>query len=318
MRPRLSALIATILLLQTTVSASSLGFQGDPLVQQAQTKLSSLGFNPGVADGILGNNTKRAILSFQQQNGLPPTGALDAATLDKLGIQAAAPGPRPSDSVKDWRAVPTQAELDDLVADGRINTDKNPYADYRPEAKAANLDIPGQAILAAMNTSADTFGSRRPGESRHTDQGYKQMLSCLTNRVPQWSDLTYHYYCQMSYPRACYTHALRGETKGDPKKYPRGAAYKGCANGKFPEASSFQAFVNKTQPQVFQYVMLGQTNAFNPEQEQAVINAYYGVTNPADRNECNRKRPRRPEDPTDGTHCLVNKTMSTPLVGAGG
>jgi hypothetical protein len=64
-------------------------------------------------------------------------------------------------------------------------------------------------------------------------------------------------------------------------------------------------------------VMLGQTHAFNHEQEQAIINAFYGVTNPADRKECSLKRPRRTEDPTDGTHCLVNKTMAVTLVGRG-
>jgi hypothetical protein len=81
-----------------------------------------------------------------------------------------------------------------------------------------------------------------------------------------------------------------------------------------PKASDF-AFVTQTQPQIFQYVMLGQTHAFNHEQEQAIINAFYGVKNPADRRECQLKRPRRTEDPTDGTHCLVNKTMSQRLVG---
>ena len=75
------------------------------------------------------------------------------------------------------------------------------------------------------------------------------------------------------------------------------------------------SFVAKTQPQIFQYVMFGQTHAFNHEQEQAIINAFYGVKNPADRNECRLKRPRRTEDPADGTHCLVNKTMSVRLVG---
>jgi hypothetical protein len=73
--------------------------------------------------------------------------------------------------------------------------------------------------------------------------------------------------------------------------------------------------VTKTQPQIFQYVMFGQTHAFNHEQEQAIINAFYGVKNPADATECRLKRPRRTEDPTDGTHCLVNKTMHQRLVG---
>jgi hypothetical protein len=40
-----------------------------------------------------------------------------------------------------------------------------------------------------------------------------------------------------------------------------------------------------------------------------------GAKNPADRKECQLKRPGRTEDPTDGTHCLVNKTMSQRLVG---
>jgi hypothetical protein len=38
---------------------------------------------------------------------------------------------------------------------------------------------------------------------------------------------------------------------------------------------------------------------------------------PADPKECRLKRPRRTEDPTDGTHCLVNKTMQQNLVGKG-
>jgi hypothetical protein len=87
-------------------------------------------------------------------------------------------------------------------------------------------------------------------------------------------------------------------------------------SGALPESADF-AFVTKTQPQIFQYVMFGQTNAFKHEQEQAIINAFYGVKNPADPKECRLKRPRRTEDPTDGTHCLVNKTMQQNLVGKG-
>jgi hypothetical protein len=55
---------------------------------------------------------------------------------------------------------------------------------------------------------------------------------------------------------------------------------------------------------------------FKHEQEQTIIN-FYGVKNPADPRECRLKRPRRTEDPTDGTHCLVNKTMQQNLVGKG-
>jgi hypothetical protein len=119
----------------------------------------------------------------------------------------------------------------------------------------------------------------------------------------------------MSKPRACYTYALSGKSTPPGVKYPRAAAYKGCADKRLKEAQDF-AYVS-TQPLVFQYVMFGQTHAFDHEQEQAIINAFYGVQNPADKGECAQKRPRRTEDPTDGTHCLVNKTMSQRLVGKG-
>jgi hypothetical protein len=285
----------------------------NPVTQQAQSKLAALGLNPGPLDGVAGSATQTAVQAFQKQSGLPETGALDAATLEKLGIGTSVDK---ANAVADWIAAPTQDDLDKLAANP-INDPGSPYTDYRPNAPAANLGLPGAAILAAMNTSADIFGSRLPGQPKHTDQGYNYLTGCLkTGFAPtHWSDITIHYYCQMSKPRACYTYALSGKSTGG-VKLPRPKAYQGCAAGTLPQADDF-AFVAKTQPLIFQYVMLGQTHAFDHEQEQAVINAFYGVKNPADRNECRLKRPRRTEDPADGTHCLVNKTMSVKLVGRG-
>jgi hypothetical protein len=282
----------------------------NPVTQQAQSKLAALGHDPGPLDGIAGGGTRRGVLSFQRQSGLPQTGVLDPATLEKLGIGTSVDK---ANAVADWIPVPAQDELDKLVAK-RANDPSSPYTDYRENAPAANLDLPGAAILAAMNTSADTYGSRRAGQPKHTDEGYKNLTGCLkTTFAPtHWPDIAIHYYCQMSLPRACYTYALSGKSTGE--KLPRPRAYQGCAAGRLPNGDDF-AFVAKTQPQIFQYVMFGQTHAFNHEQEQAIINAFYGVKNPADRSECRQKRPLRTEDPTDGTHCLVNKTMGTRLVG---
>jgi Putative peptidoglycan binding domain len=282
----------------------------NPVTQQAQSKLAALGHDPGPFDGIAGGGTARAVLAFQKQSGLPGTGVLDPATLEKLGIGTSVDL---ANSVADWMPAPTQDELDKLVAK-RVNDPSSPYTDYRPNAPAANLDLPGAAILAAMNTSADIYGSRRAGQPKHTDEGYKNLTGCLkTTFAPtHWPDIAIHYYCQMSKPRACYTYALSGKSTGT--KLARPKAYQGCAAGALPNGEDF-AFVAKTQPQIFQYVMFGQTHAFNHEQEQAIINAFYGVKNPADRNECRLKRPLRTEDPTDGTHCLVNKTMGVRLIG---
>jgi hypothetical protein len=294
----------------------------NPVTQQAQSKLTALGFDPGSPDGILGRHTIAAIKAFQKKSGLPVTGILDSATLAKLdtGAQASQPPQAPQatsqvNTVSDWRPVPAQDELDKLVANP-VNDPGFAYTDYRPNAPAANLDLPGAAIVTAMKTSSDTFGSGPPGTPNSTPKAHKAMIDCLNSKPVQWSDLTLHYYCQMAQPRQCFTYALRGQSTPGGVKYSRTEAYKGCATGTLPY-SPFFAFVTKSQPQIFQYVMFGQTNAFKPEQEQAIINAFYGVTNPADPKECRLKRPRRAEDPADGTHCLVNKTMSPRLVGKG-
>jgi Putative peptidoglycan binding domain len=310
MRRNVLTCLIVIVGLGLSQAAQSAGY--NPITLQAQTALAKRGFDPGTLDGIAGNNTRTAVQAFQKQSELPVTGILDPATLEKLGIGTSV---AKAIAVEDWRPAPTQDEMDELVGKG-TNDPTAPYTDYRPNAPPANLDLPGAAILAAMNDSADIFGSRLAGQPRHTDQGYNYLTGCLkTNYAPtDWSDLTIHYYCQMSKPRACYTYAVSGKSTG--VKLPRPKAYQGCADGRLPQASDF-SFVTKTQPLIFQYVMFGQTNAFNHEQEEAVINAFYGVKDPADRNECRLKRPRRTEDPTDGTHCLVNKTMNQRLAGKG-
>ena len=300
--------LGMLALMQVCFCTSIFAAGYNPITQQAQTNLSAQGLKPGTLDGVLGNNTISAIKAFQQKSGLPVTGSLDLATLQKLNIGVATDK---VNAVKDWKALPTQAEIDGLVSGGSV------YANYQAMAPAANLDIPGSAIQAAMNKSADTFGSRRKGEANHTDQGYEYLTGCLkTGYAPtHWSDLTLHYYCQMSLPRACYTYASSGKSTGG-VKLPRTQAYAGCAKGTLEKSADF-AWVVKNQPLEFQFVMFGQTHAFNHEEEQAVINAFYGVSNPADKKECTLKRPRRTEDPLDGTHCLVNKTMTKNLVGKG-
>ncbi|BBU60800.1 hypothetical protein MSC49_07350 [Methylosinus sp. C49] len=313
MRIGMRAVFAALgIVLASSVGSASLAGPYNPVAQAAQSKLAAQGYDPGVLDGVAGTKTAAAISAFQQKSGLPQSGALDAATLDKLGVGVSTTKP-----VADWIAVPTQEEIDKLVS--AKNDPAQAYSNYLPNAPAAGLSLPGAAILAAMNQSADVYGSRRAGEPKHTDQGYQYTADCLkTNYAPtNWSDITIHYYCQMSKPRACYTYALSGKSTPAGVKYQRPAAYRGCAAGKLKEAADFVAFVPKTQPLVFQYVMFGQTHAFDHEQEQAIINAFYGVTNPADKAECKAKRPRRTEDPTDGSHCLVSKIMSPRLAGKG-
>lgn len=280
------------------------------IVQQAQTQLAALGHDPGVLDGAMGRNTARAITAYQAEKGIEQTGKLDSATLESLSIGT---DPVPANAVADWRAVPDEAELKALSAP--VNDPSNPFADYRRYAPAAGLELPGLAILTAMNQSADLFGSRGPGHPKHSKQGLKLLRGCLktTHYPDHWSDITVHYYCQMSLPRKCYTNALAGKsTRG--VKLARTRAYAGCANGRLADSEPFK-WVTKSQSLIFRYLMFAQTHAFKHDQEQAIINAFYGVEDPTDRTECKRKRPLRTEDPRDGSHCLVDKAMRRKLVG---
>lgn len=56
----------------------------DLILRRAQTALLYLGYNPGGVDGIAGNNTRNAMLRFQQEQDLEPSGTTDDATCQRL------------------------------------------------------------------------------------------------------------------------------------------------------------------------------------------------------------------------------------------
>ncbi len=70
----------------------------DARVEAAQRALAELGIDPGPVDGLMGRRTRAALEAFQKANDLEPTGRVDAATAEALGLDAApasAPAPAP-------------------------------------------------------------------------------------------------------------------------------------------------------------------------------------------------------------------------------
>ena len=63
---------------------TSTAMNGDTTVINAQNALNSQGYDVGRADGVMGPNTKSALMRFQADHNLPQTGALDAPTLNAL------------------------------------------------------------------------------------------------------------------------------------------------------------------------------------------------------------------------------------------
>jgi peptidoglycan hydrolase-like protein with peptidoglycan-binding domain len=66
-------------------NAPSLAVSED-LVRSVQQQLRDRGVNAGPVDGIWGPETHQGLQKFQQSQGLQPTGQLDTATLQALGI----------------------------------------------------------------------------------------------------------------------------------------------------------------------------------------------------------------------------------------
>lgn len=56
-------------------------------VLRAQQLLAQLGFDPGPQDGIAGRRTRSAIEQFQSARGLPVTGQLTPALMDRLALE---------------------------------------------------------------------------------------------------------------------------------------------------------------------------------------------------------------------------------------
>lgn len=98
----------------------------DPVLQQAQERLSRLGYELGLPDGIYGPQTREALAAFQRAQKLPVTGNLDAATLQALERLAmpAREAPTPEAELPD---APVRVVADFLSAYARQPSRALPY-----------------------------------------------------------------------------------------------------------------------------------------------------------------------------------------------
>lgn len=57
------------------------------VIANVQVELQRRGYNPGGVDGTYGPMTRSALIRYQSDNGLEPTGEIDEDTLNSLGLQ---------------------------------------------------------------------------------------------------------------------------------------------------------------------------------------------------------------------------------------
>jgi peptidoglycan hydrolase-like protein with peptidoglycan-binding domain len=61
-------------------------------IRRVQTSLNQSGFNTKGVDGIWGENTRQALMSYQRQQNLAGEGQLNQQTLSALGVEVASGG----------------------------------------------------------------------------------------------------------------------------------------------------------------------------------------------------------------------------------
>ena len=66
-------------------------------MQKVEEALHAKGYKVGKIDGTADDDARKAIRSFQQDNGLPITGMVDQRTADRLGVRFSAKGGRSQD-----------------------------------------------------------------------------------------------------------------------------------------------------------------------------------------------------------------------------
>lgn len=70
--------------LARTTPAEQLFVESRGQVLAVQVMLDHNGHSPGVVDGVMGGNTRRAVMAFQRANGVSPDGKISADLVDKL------------------------------------------------------------------------------------------------------------------------------------------------------------------------------------------------------------------------------------------
>jgi peptidoglycan hydrolase-like protein with peptidoglycan-binding domain len=96
--------------------------EGDPKLKKVQSALTSIKLYNGTVDGLNGPKTRQAIIVFQQQIGLTPTGEVDPKLVDALLTQSI-PFKKDSLSLDEVKKIQLGLKTfgnDDIDVDGKI------------------------------------------------------------------------------------------------------------------------------------------------------------------------------------------------------
>lgn len=142
-----------------------------PIYARAQVMLNNMHASPGAIDGTSGKNMLKAVASFQQMNGLKPTGVLDKATWDALV------------AVQNNRPAYTEYTLTDADIQG-------PYAqiphDYALQAKMKGLYYSRVTEMLGERFHIDeAFLKQLNPKATFNKAGQKVLVPNVRNNLPE-------------------------------------------------------------------------------------------------------------------------------------
>jgi hypothetical protein len=174
----------------------------------------------------------------------------------------------------------------------------------------AKVTVPPPSTPDSALAMPEVLAAMKQIKSTYNMDLNQYVIPCLDNDTPHWSDIVIHYYCLLGQPRQCFTPAARANSK-DLAGYEK--AYEGCKDN-----SDFK-WVSQNQPDVFRYIMYSvytpaKTKTFRQEDQDKVINDFYGITDPENATECNKRPRRKNETRPAGQHCGKRYAGQTPPV----
>src|SRR5947209_7262894 len=133
------------------------GSTGDQVIQ-LQSKLKSLGFDPGAVDGDFGPKTTAAVIAFQQSKGLSAEGVVGQQTLSAMQLVLSAPDSEPGPSVTGSVTPQIVSKMFPFTPISNISTNL-PFV-----LAALDADTLGDKdmVLMALGTIRAETGSFRP------------------------------------------------------------------------------------------------------------------------------------------------------------
>lgn len=121
------------------------------ILKKVQTKLKSAGLYASTVDGGMGPGTQSAILAWQRQQGIKPSGRLEKETLESLNLSGLAETPAPKPAAPAPIERKTEKVLSDVPPDAmrRSSQEATPAPAQRPST-ATDKRVQGQAVQALL------------------------------------------------------------------------------------------------------------------------------------------------------------------------